>query len=124
MWPMTQTTAALTLSKSQKIEILREAVDFKAFNDSNFQSAAFFSSSLLTDSVDQLMCAAHLLLNSSSNIILSITLPGPGKQSQNIHVHFTFIYSGKIPKSMGNKVRKSQASQKVSKMKPIKPMIP
>lgn len=122
---MAQTIAALTLSKSQKIEILREAVDFKAFNDSNFQSAAFFfSSSLLTDSVDQPMCAAHLLLNSSSNIILSITLPGPGKQSQNIHVHFTFIYSGKIPKSMGNKVRKSQASQKASKMKPIKPMIP
>lgn len=42
IWPVAQTTAARTLSKSQKIEILKEAVDFKAFNDSNFQSAVFF----------------------------------------------------------------------------------
>lgn len=39
---MAQTTAARTLSKSRKIEILKEAVGFKAFNDSNFQSAVFF----------------------------------------------------------------------------------
>lgn len=42
IWPVAQTTAALTRSKSQKIEILKEAVDFKALNDSNFQSAVFF----------------------------------------------------------------------------------
>lgn len=62
---------------SWEIKILKEAVDFKAFNDSDFHSAGFSSSSLPTDSVDQPTHAAHLLLNSSSNTILSITLPSP-----------------------------------------------
>lgn len=55
-----------THSKSEKIEILREAVGSEAFNDSNFQSEeSFFSSSLPTDSMDQPMCTAHLAFPSS-----------------------------------------------------------
>lgn len=42
IWPVAQTIAALTLSKSEETEILKDAVDFSAFNYSNFQSAGFF----------------------------------------------------------------------------------
>lgn len=49
------------------------------------------------------MRAALLLLNSSSNTVLSKALPGPGKQSQNVRVHFTFIYFGRIPKAWETK---------------------
>lgn len=51
------------------------------------------------------MCAAYLLLNSSPNTILSIMLPSPGKQSQDIHVHFTFLCFGSIPKARETKYK-------------------
>jgi hypothetical protein len=125
--PLAQTTTALTLSKSQKIEILKEAVDFKAFNDSNFQiRRVFFSSSLPPASVDQPMRATHLPLNSFTNTILSVILPCPKTQSQKYTCSFHLHLPWPDSKSLGNTVKKKKipAFHKTSKAKLIKLKIP